>query len=85
MPQQYVVFLTLHALYLSLSLLLQMAEAALQKKIEKAETAVAKANGAVARAQAAHDAELGHNKALWLEMLVAEKNVLVARSTPWHS
>ena len=56
-----------------------MAEAALQTKIEKAEAAVAKANDAVARAQAAHDAELGHNKALCLEMLVAEKNVLVAK------
>ncbi len=68
-----------------LPLLLQMAEAALQLKIEQAEDAVARAAEAVARAtdavvkaQAAFDIENGDNKPLYGQMLAAKEHVLVA-------
>lgn len=62
-----------------------MAEAALRLKIEQAEDAVAEAadttakvTDAAAKAQAAFDVEIGGNKTLYGQKLVAEKNALVA-------
>ncbi len=55
-----------------------MAEAALQLKIEQAEAAVVKADDAVAKAQKAFDGAVGDNRALCGQLLVAEKNGLVA-------